>query len=669
MGIRSALLGLMFTVVLAAAVWAEIPPGTRADMFLKSEHAVMLDTFADRGQVRPGEEFTLALRITPFQNDEIHFHTYSDIPSDDWSYQNTIIMMDEAEGVTWGDVIFPEPIDHDGTLWIPHGSVVTVTGALAEDFAPGAAEFTAQYLISLCTESMCLEPSQGSLSWGIEVVPADFAGEIAVTPLEELTAYQEIDYGRFNLPEMEGEIGGGLDLTGGDGEAANGTASTTSGGLDLENVKTDSGTDWPLWKVLLFALLGGLILNVMPCVLPVVSIKVIDLVSSSGKDSRHVIGHGFAFAAGIIATFLLGALVIAAIQAFGTQLGWGSQFQSPGFVLVMSTIIFVFGLSLADVFKIKAADTVKEGAGGLAEKEGLGGSFFKGVLATVLGTPCVGPFLGPALIVAFAMMWYHTVLIFGFVGIGMALPYLIMLPFITRLSKRDRGRLSRKIQGSKDWLNDFKMVMAFVLFATVIYLLYIMEGVLGGKAVIWALGFLVGVGFAAWLWGRLVNLGRKWVALAWVGAIVIVLLSGWFTIPRIYAAGDTHSAGALDPGQHAGWEVFSREALVDYTREGKTVLVDFTADWCPNCKTNEAVALNIPETMALKDELGMVFMVADWTAKDDEIGDTLRALGFASVPLTAIFPGDNPNEPILLDGLFGPAGLHDAMRRAAGGGE
>jgi|GEM_PF-2271812 len=652
----------ILTILAAAMAWpaarAEVPAGTRADLFLESQYAVMVDTLTDRAGLTPGDEFTLAARATPFQSEEIHFHIYGAEPSEDWSYLPSALVMDEAEDVEWGEVVFPPGERHDTQMWLTGQPVIHVTGRLAADAAPGPRTFTAQFLFSACTEDMCLAPSQIELRWELEVVAPGEALDQTVLSLADLTAPVAPDYSRFQLPEQEGELGGGIDL-GGDEEPAGGGE-----GVDLGNLEIDPGTDWPLWKILLFAMLGGLVLNIMPCVLPVVSIKVIDLVGSHGKEPREIVGHGLVFAAGIIATFLLGAIVIAAIQAFGTQLGWGSQFQSPGFIIIMATIMFVFGLSLIDVFKIKASEAVTEGAGGLARQEGMGGSFFKGVLATLLGTPCVGPFLGPALLVAFTLTWLHTLMIFLFVGLGMALPYLVMLPFLTRMSKRDRGRLSRRLQESKDWLNDFKVVMAFLLFATVVYLLYILQGVLGGEAVIWALTFLVGVGFASWLWARIVNLGRGYVALAWIVGLLVLGASGWLTVPRVYTS-TAHAASAVP---HNGWEAFSFDKLQEYTAEGKTVLVDFTADWCPNCKTNEAVALNIDSTTQLRDELGIVFMVADWTARDDEIGDVLRALGFASVPLTAIFPGSNPNKPILIDGVYTPARLHDAMRQAAGAG-
>jgi len=372
--INAAAAFVLLSAITLTFAWAEVPPGTRADMFMESRHAVLVDTFADRGQVHAGDGFVLAARITAFETDEIHFHIYGAEPSEDWSYVPSVMMAGEADGVEWNDAVFPPGEEHDGQMWLTGQPVVTINGKLAGDAAPGMRTFTAQLLISACTQDMCLAPSQIELSWELEVVPADYAGEIAVLNIDELMAPVAVGYSRFNLPEPEGELGGGLDLEGDGGSS--GTAAAT-GGVDLGNLEVSAGTEWSLWKILLFALLGGLILNVMPCVLPVVSIKVIDLVGSTGKEPREIVGHGLTFAAGIVATFLLGAVVIAAIQAFGTQLGWGSQFQSPGFVLGMATIMFVFGLSLIDVFKIKASETVTAGTGSLAKSEGYQGSFFR----------------------------------------------------------------------------------------------------------------------------------------------------------------------------------------------------------------------------------------------------------------------------------------------------
>ena len=648
---------LSFAFLLGNAAFAE-EPASEFDLaaFVESENAVLLDFESSAQQVKPGDEFVLSLRLTPYEG----LHLYGVEPTDNMSVIPAELALDEADGIEWGQIKWPAGILHETPLgdayWLLGQQVVLIPGTVAADAAPGARTVTGTLLISACSEEFCLAPNQVPVQWEIEIVPADYAGEITHSSNEELLALVEVDLDRYVIPEPESEVGGGLDLS----------SEGAGGGVDLGNLEIQKSTDLPLWQILVLALLGGLILNVMPCVLPVVSIKVIDLVGAVGGGGKpaDTVRHGLLFAFGIIATFLAGAAVIAVIQALGSELNWGFQFQNPTFVLVMSIIIFLFGLSLADVFKIKAPAAVTAGGGSLAKSEGASGSFFKGVLATVLGTPCVGPFLGPALAVAFTLTWMHTILIFLFVGIGMALPYFVMLPFLSKLSKRDRGRLSRKLQESKDWMDHFKHAMAFLMFATVIYLLYIMQGVLGGVALIWSLVMLLGVALAAWLWGTLIHLKRNPYLWAAASAILVLLLTGWFCLPRVYA--QTGGGGeAISAESHPGWEAFDLAMLQEYTGEGRTVLVDFTADWCPNCKTNEAVALNIESTMELKEELGIVFMVADFTQRDKEIGDTLRALGFTSVPLTAIFPGNDPNAPILLDGLFGPARIQEAMREAA----
>ncbi len=633
--------------------------------FVESQNAVLLDFDSSVSQVKPGGEFTLALRLTPHEG----LHIYGVEPTDNLSVISSELTLDETAGIKWGEPIWPAGTLHETPVgdayWLVGQQVVLIPGAVATDATPGLLSLTGNVLFSACSEEFCLAPNMVPVAWKLEIVAADYAGEIATKTDEELLAPITIDQSRYIMPEPESEVGGGLNLSD-DGAAAEVDSASAGGGVDLGNLDIKKSTEFPMWKIILLALLGGLVLNIMPCVLPVVSIKVIDLVSAMEKKGSETVKHGLLFALGIIATFLAGSIVIAIIQALGTKLNWGFQFQNPTFVLVMSLIIFIFALSLADMFKIKAPSAALESGGQLAKDEGAAGSFFKGVLATVLGTPCVGPFLGPALAVAFTLTWVHTILIFAFVGIGMALPYFIMLPFLGKMSKRDRGRLSRKLQEGKGWMDHFKHAMSFLLFATVIYLLYIMQGVLGGVAIIWTLMVLLGVAIAAWLWGTLIHLKKNPYLWASIAVIVTLLLTGWLCLPRIYAqTGGT--ATAISAETHAGWEKFELAKLQEYTSEGRTVLVDFTADWCPNCKTNEAVALNIDSTMTLKEELGVIFMVADFTQRDAEIGDTLRALGFTSVPLTAIFPGSNPNAPLLLDGLFTASRIQDAMREAAGG--
>ena len=642
---------------------AALPADFDATEFGESKYAVLHFASMDRTQVRPGETFTLAVRYVPFAADEIKFHIYgAEAVAPDQFYIPTRIGMDPDPDIQWGEVVFPPGEMHESVSLLNGQPVATIAGRLSPTAAAGSHTFTARTTFSACTDDICLAPSTVTLQWEVEIVAVDYAGKIKTTPVGELRQSIDVNYhADFSLPERK-ILGGGLDLGGGENKTVDMISDSKGGGFDPKLVQVALGTDLPLWKILLFALLGGLILNIMPCVLPVVSIKAISLVNQVEKQPRTVINHALIFSAGIVSTFLFGALVIALFQSLGTELGWGAQFQSPGFVLIMASIMFVFGLSLADVFKIKAPQIVTEESGERAEHEGYGGSFFKGVLATLLGTPCVGPFLGASLIVAFTLGSLYTILIFLFVGIGMAIPYLLLLPFILRRGRRERGQLSRRLLANKSWMQDFKHGMSFLMFASVVYLLYILEGLSGGQAVVWGLVFLLAVSFAAWLFGKMVE-RRPGLLGAAFAALLVLGFGGWFTLPRIFTP-ITTTASATEWIQ-AGWEVFSLAKLQEHTAQGKTVLVDFTADWCPNCKTNEALALNIESTAKLKQQLGVIFMVADWTARDDEIGATLRSLGFASVPLTAIFPGSNPNSPILLDGIYGPGRLQDEMRRAA----
>lgn len=668
------LLPALLLVLLAAPALALVPPGTPATDFAESKYAVVATAEADREVVRQGEEFTLALRLTPFkatdewpEGERYEYHLYGIEETTNPDYVRPVFQMAEAPGVSW-EVEFPAGERKDGgtnrdgspkgDMYILHGQqVVLIHGTVAPEAETGERKFSAQFMFNTCTEEFCLAPSTLDLTWPMEIVRADEAVNAEIVPLEILAAKTEVDPSAWSLPPAEPEEELALGIDAGDETGA-------AGGVALDGFKPQGTSEQlPLGKALFLAFLGGLILNFMPCVLPVVSIKVISLARHAHSAPSVVVKQGLIFCAGIIATFLALALVVNIIQAGGTQLGWGFQFQNPVFLIVMSTIIFAFGLSLAGVYTIKAPEALTEEAEQLSEKEGNAGAFFKGVLATVLGTPCVGPFLGPALGYAFTQSAGAVWGIFAAVGIGMALPYAVLVsnPRFLGMGQRERGQLTRQIMDAKGWLVDFERVMAFVLFATVLYLLNILGGSLGSQAIVWSLVFLLGVAFALWLWGRLVTLRRRSAVVA--GLIfgpAIIAAAGLYALPRIYPVIASETNNVL------AWEEFDRDALASHLGAGRTVLVDFTADWCPNCKTNELVALNIPETKALIESLGVVPMMADWTHTDAEIGKMLRSLGYSSIPLTAIFPASNPTAPILLDGLYTPARLHAELKKATG---
>ncbi|MDQ3024443.1 MAG: thioredoxin family protein, partial [bacterium] len=628
MHLRSLKLGFAVASLLALTAGqalALVPPGTPATEFVKSRFAVVTETLADREEVRQGEKFTLAVRFEPYKTTDYEYHLYGIEDTPNMDYVKPLFQMVDAPGIVWS-VEFPAGERKDGgknrdggykgDMFILHGQqVIMIHGMVAPDAELGSREFTAKFWFNTCTEEFCLEPSTLEFRWPLEVVAADHATVIPVVPQEQLKVRVPIDPERFSLPTA-------TQLEEADPDPPAPPEAKTATVVGEFKPRSGGGGDIPLSKALLLAFLGGLMLNFMPCVLPVVSIKVISLARHAQDAHSEVVKQGLVFCAGIIATFLALALVVNIIQAGGTQLGWGFQFQNPIFLIVMSTIIFAFGLSLAGVYTIKAPNLVTNEAEQLSEKEGYSGAFFKGVLATVLGTPCVGPFLGPALGYAFTQsagaVWGISGAvwgIFGMVGLGMALPYALLVsnPRFLGMGQRERGKLTRGIMDAKGWLVDFERVMAFVLFATVLYLLNILGGSLGSQAVIWAMVFLLSVAFALWLWGRLVSVRKR--GAVFVGLVLgpaLIIGAGMLALPRIQPL-------AVSATEHLlAWEDYDRDQLMAHLSEGRTVLVDFTADWCPNCKTNEAIALNTPETKALVESLEVVTMIADWTTSDKE---------------------------------------------------
>ncbi|MCB1218887.1 thioredoxin family protein [bacterium] len=672
-------IGLLWLVPGAAAV----PEGIRADDFVESQYAVLTQPVQDRTQVRPGETLRLGLRTVTYEDQGIQFHIYGVEPSDA-GYIPSNWTMEESEVATFSEADWPaahlEKSEIGDMYWLVGQNTATLEATINADAAPGRYMLTGKLFFMACTEEMCLAPSLVELSWPVDVVASDFAGEITVDPGVFNESFP-VSYAQdFSLPVDEDEAAADSD----DAAAAAGKADSGSGAAgsllsQLEQSKAEKAPI-PFLNIFLLALAGGLILNVMPCVLPVVSIKVISLVKSAHEDPKQIWGHGFAFAGGILAAFAVLALAVTILQSVGKASGWGFQFQNPWFVVAMVTIIFVFGLSLAGVFTIKPPEAITHTGEKLAESESLGGSFFKGALATVLGTPCVGPFLGPALGVAFTTEHsWQVFMIFFAIGVGMAVPYILMLPFLTRMGRRERGQLSRKLLESKDKLVLFERVMAFLMFFTVVYLLSILAGIGNAKTLVWMAFYLTGLGLAAWAWGEMVLRGRQTMLRGLPLVLIIVAASAWFGLTRVAAttanamtpeaqlgnqgsaAVETHLAST---SLHGNWVPFSVAALEQHLSEGKTVLVDFTADWCPNCKTNEAVALNVESTQQLVEEEGVVMMQADWTVPNDEIKSMINALGFASIPLVGIFPASDPGNPVVVDGVYSATQIQEHIREA-----
>jgi thiol:disulfide interchange protein len=416
------------------------------------------------------------------------------------------------------------------------------------------------------------------------------------------------------------------------------------------------------------AFIGGFILNFMPCVLPVISIKVLSFMQQAGDDPKRVFRLGLTFTAGIISAFLVLAGAVIAVQQAGQKVGWGFQFQYPIFLFAMAAIVLVFALSLFGLFYVQI-NAGQDQIDKLASKEGYTGTFFKGVLATTLSTPCSAPFLGTALGFAFSEPPYVVLLMFFTIAVGMAFPYVLLTA---------QPAWMKYLPKPGVWMEKFKEAMGFLLVATVVWLVWVLGQQVGINAAMAAVGFLVALSFAVWLVGRFTDLTSTGARKATVYLIAAVVMAGsyWtmlrpfpellaFSAPQAPAppyAVATH----VTAGGGIQWQPFSIEKLDSELHAGKTVFVDFTADWCLTCKANESGAINTPPVIAKFKELGVVPIKADWTKQDPEISQLLQKLGRSSVPLYVIFPNGQPAKRIILpEGMLTPQQVLEALSQVS----
>ncbi len=424
----------------------------------------------------------------------------------------------------------------------------------------------------------------------------------------------------------------------------------------------------PFVLYILFALLGGLLLNVMPCVLPVIALKVFGLVRMAGDHPRQVKKLGWFFSLGILVSFLVLASVVIVLKIAGQQVGWGFQFQEPLFVIAMSALVFAFGLSLFGVYEIRLPGAAVAGVSSAISRQGNEGggyaaSFWEGVFATILATPCTAPFLGSALGFAFAQPAWVILLVFGAVAFGMAFPYLLLTA---------KPAWMKFLPKPGAWMETAKQFMGFLMMATLIWLLYILGKQLGMEAVIWTAAFLLTVGIACWLLGRFATLtaSRRKFAGTWVVAVVLVVFGYWWFLEdtlnvRGLIAGEPTAveSGALQAGRIA-WQSFSLTKLEADLKENKAVFLDFTAEWCLTCKVNEKTVLSDPVVVEKFRTSGILPVRADWTNRNQEITQLLAKFGRSGVPLYVLFPAGRPNEPIVLPELITPGMVLEAIENA-----
>jgi len=393
------------------------------------------------------------------------------------------------------------------------------------------------------------------------------------------------------------------------------------------------GTPWILLQFLFFAFLGGLLLNVMPCVLPVLSMRALNLVRQSQNDRKSILIGSLLYGSGVLVSLLILALIVIILQMTGQLVGWGFQFQNPLFVMSLITIIFIFALSLFDVFLINVPGMNKMAAA--SNKKGWLGSFFNGIFAVLLATPCTAPFLGTALGFAFSQTPLFIITSFTAIGLGFALPFILIGIW---------PKLIQSLPKPGPWMDTFKEIMGFLLFGTVLYLFSSLQYQISLNSQFKFLIFLTLTAFIAWLYGKLSKPGSKFPSaiLALIIAFILLGVSSYFLID-----GKQNIQGTEEPGLRKGWEEFNPDSLEQYRKEGKAVFIDFGAKWCSVCKINEGRVLLTERGNSFFKERSIIRMKGDYTNKDPLIDKWIKKFGKAGVPVYAYYPADGSNYILL----------------------
>ena len=398
-----------------------------------------------------------------------------------------------------------------------------------------------------------------------------------------------------------------------------------------------------LWLALVLALLGGLTLNLMPCVFPVLSIKAVSVMEARGKEHNHQRGHALAYTAGVVLSTLAAGGAILALRAMGQALGWGFQLQSPVFVAVIAYLLFALGLSMSGF--VQFGTSVMGVGQSLTVRGGYAGTFFTGVLAVVVASPCTAPFMGSALGFALTQPAVVALAVFAALGLGLALPFLLIgfVPALTRLLPRPGV-----------WMETFKQAMAFPLYLTVAWLIWVLARQTGVDAVPVVLAGLVMIAIASWLMAHASLVGRalRYAALA----VAIGLL-----FAPVFAPVGAASAATVAAKTAPTDEPYSDARLAELRAQGRPVFVNLTADWCLTCKFNERAAL---ATDAVRDAMaqhGVVVLKGDWTRSDPAITRVLERFNRAGVPLYLLYGPSG--EPAVLPQLLTPEAVVEEIAR------
>ena len=413
-----------------------------------------------------------------------------------------------------------------------------------------------------------------------------------------------------------------------------------------------------LGQALLLGFLGGMLLNLMPCVFPVLAIKAAAFIRLAHEERGGVLAHGAAYTGGILLSFWALAAAVLGLRAVGLEVGWGFQFQEPWFLVALAAVLVLFSLNLFGVFELRGG-----GAGGavdrlMATDRGVARSVAEGVLAVVLATPCSAPLMGTAVGFALTAGAATIVAVFTALGLGLAAPFvaLTLVPGLTQ-------RLPRP----GPWMLTLKRLLGFALLFTTVWLLWVLGQVAGSGAMAGALVVLVSLALASWCWGTLEARGhggaqRGLAAAALLAGVALVATFSLSSLGEQVEAGEGAGAEAEDEG----WLPWSETRITQELEAGRPVFVDFTADWCITCKVNERTVLARDDVQRAVADLDVAMIKADWTRRQDDIRQVLAQHGKAGVPMYLVYTPGRPSAPQVLPEVLTPSVVIEALRQAAG---
>ena len=550
-----------------------------------------------------------------------NWHVNANVAADEFLKPSSIEIV--AQGIHFGEPKWPEPIkeysealDLENLVFKGHFQITLPIENVDADYDSLTTQATFHY--QACDNSICLAPSQvtfgvGPVGFNKKRASRDDAGNM---------------HGSATSTDANGNANGNaINAPSAAGNATEGAAGT--------------------FILLLSALFGGLILNLMPCVLPVLSLKLFSLIKQAGESRKRLLVLGTSTTLGILASFWALAGIVAAVKAGGGNAGWGMQFQSAGFIAFMVVILSAFAMSFFGVFEIwlpGSATTKMDKAG---RKQGFWGAFFTGALLVLLSTPCSAPFLGTAMGFAFTASTPVLFLFFTAAGVGLALPYMLVSTF---------PKILKVFPKPGAWMVTLQKIMGVLLLGTVVWLLWVVHEQAGnvGVGIFAAISLLsIAMSFA------IGNIAPPGVAFSRevlsVGGAVVILTVIWFAFasPKFEAEVDAiFKARSVQLVTEDGWYRYTPELIEELAKSGRTVFIDATADWCLTCKANEAAVLNRDDFKHAMDSLNVARVKADWTRETPEVTALLRSMGKSGVPAYAIYPAGDASKQIVLPELL-----------------